>query len=351
MATLTQTAYFSRKIIKYGSIGLASLLIIRSAFISVRAYLNKVRPKPLAPPTVAFGKLPKLKFPVRENLPSLTLKIETVSGSLPKLADRAKVFFMPQTSSNLLAWDKTKIWARSLGFNQDPQETGKFSYRFASEATPKTTLDVDVLTRNFYLVYDWRNDLGILSQGNPPQESQAISLAKGFLQNSGVLTDDLTQGRGEVLYYKYSDGDLVRALFFSEANFAQVNLFRQDIDGTKVYPPNPKDSNISVKLSASNDRGKSIVEVKYIHFPVSLENSATYPLKEATAAWAELANGNGFIANLGNNLSGKITVRDAYLAYFDGDEPQNFLQPIIVFEGDNDFLAYVPAVTENWVEK
>jgi hypothetical protein len=30
---------------------------------------------------------------------------------------------------------------------------------------------------------------------------------------------------------------------------------------------------------------------------------------------------------------------------------QSFLQPVIVFEGDRDFYAYVPAITDTWLEQ
>lgn len=351
MASLTLTAYYSRKIIKYGSISLIALLILRSLFLTFRTYWKKVHPTPLPPPNTAFGKLPKLQFPERASIPSMNLKLENISGTLPKLPDRTKVFFVPKPYPNLLAWDKTKAWAKNLGFFQDPEKVEEFGLRFTTEATPKTTLDINVLTKNFTLSYDWTNDLEILSQGNPPPESEAISLAKGFLQNAGVLTDDLLAGRGEVTYFKYSEGNLIKTLFFTEANFAQVNLFRQDIDKIKVFPPNPKEANVTVKLSAVKDRTRNIIEVKYIQFPVSLENYATYPLKDTTTAWEQLKNGHGFIANLGNNPSANITIRDVYLAYYDSNEPQTFFQPVIVFEGDNDFYAYVSAVSDNWAEQ
>jgi len=351
MATLTETAYYSRQAIKYGSIGLVVLLILRSLFLTFQAYWKKTHPPPPPPPTFAFGKLPKLKFPARENIPQLTFKIETISGTLPKLADQAKVFFMPQPSPSFLSWDKSKTWARGLGFTQEPEEIEKFTLQFVSETTPKTTLNVNVLTRNFQLSYDWRNDLSILSESTPPTESQAISQALGFLQNNGVLTENLSNGRTEVIYLKYSQENLAKALFFSEANFARVNLFRQDIKGIKAMPPNPQESNVMILLSSAKDTAKNIVEVKYINFPVSQERFATYSLKDTTTVWNQLTSGKGFIANLGNNPSGKITLRDAYLAYYDSNEPQNFLQPVIVFEGDNDFFAYVPAVTDSWVEQ
>jgi len=39
-----------------------------------------------------------------------------------------------------------------------------------------------------------------------------------------------------------------------------------------------------------------------------------------------------------------------YLAYYDSLDPQTYLQPVFVFEGDDDFLAYVPAVEAAWVD-
>ncbi|PIS14791.1 hypothetical protein COT64_00770 [Candidatus Shapirobacteria bacterium CG09_land_8_20_14_0_10_39_12] len=348
MASLTQTAYLARKIIKFGSIGLVFLIIFRVLYLNFKTYWKKTHPPAPPAPTTAFGKLPKLSFPEQKNLPNLTIKLENISGVLPKLADQAKVFFMPKASSNLLAWDKTKVWARSLGFSFDPQATGEFTYRFTTDTSPKTVLDVDVLTRNFTLVYDWQNDLQILSAGNPPQEDQCISSARSFLQNADVLVDDLVQGKSEVSYQKYDNGNLAKALFFSEANFALVNLFRNDIDNLKVLPPNPKQSNIYVRLSAAKDRSRSIIEIRYIHFPVSWDNFATYPLKDATSAWNSLKSGAGYVANLGNNPEGNILIRNVYLAYYDNDRHQDFLQPIIVFEGDNDFFAYVPAISDSW---
>lgn len=351
MATLTQTAYMSRKIIKYGSIFLVTFLILRSIVISATTYWKKIHPPPPPPPTTAYGKLPKLAFPQKNGIPTLTIKLENVSGSLPKLTNMAKVFFMPKTSSNLLAWDNTKAWARSLGFLSDPEQVDEYNLRFSTNNAPKTTLNVNVLTKNFTLAYDWQNDLGILAEGNPPQQNEAATLAKSFLQGAGVLTEDLSAGRSEVTYFKYSEGNLVKVIFFSEANFAKVNIFRKDVEGLKVLPPDPKTANVNVTLSASKDKTRSVVETKYVFYPVSLINFTTYPLKDANTAWNQLKSGGGFVANLGNNSSGNITIRDVYLAYYDSSEEQSFLQPIIVFEGDNDFSAYIPAIADTWTEQ
>ena len=44
----------------------------------------------------------------------------------------------------------------------------------------------------------------------------------------------------------------------------------------------------------------------------------------------------------------EIKIRRIYLAYYDAGIYTEFLQPIYVFEGDNDFVAYTPAITSNY---
>jgi len=92
------------------------------------------------------------------------------------------------------------------------------------------------------------------------------------------------------------------------------------------------------------------VEISYVYFPVEKEIFGTYPLKPVTQAWNELQQGQGYIANLGQNEDGQVTVRKVYLGYYDADTPQHYLQPIYVFEGDKSFFAYVPAVEPKWTE-
>lgn len=353
MASLTETAYYSRKIIKYGSVTIVALLIMRSLVITASAYWRKLHPAPAAAPTVSFGKLPKLGFPSRTGLPTITLRAETIDGSFPKLAETAKVYFMPGVSPNLLAIDNAKTFGRKLGFTSEPEIIDQYILKYYSDNSPKTILEVNALTKNFTLVYNWREDVNIINQGNPSAESQAIASAKSILQNYGVFTDDLAQGEQTISYLKYDQGNLTITPFFSEANFAKINFFRNKLDEIALLPPKPKESNVSVVLAASdsNRDTKEVIDIQYTNYPISLNKYATYPLKKVDQAWSQLAAGKGFIADIGSNADGKVVVRKAYLAYFDSNEPQDFLQPVIVFEGDRDFFAYVPAVTDDWIEQ
>jgi len=68
-------------------------------------------------------------------------------------------------------------------------------------------------------------------------------------------------------------------------------------------------------------------------------------------AWNELQQGKGYIANFGQQGdNGQITIRKVYLAYYDTEVPQTYLQPIYIFEGDKNFFAYVTAVNPKWTD-
>ncbi|MEK9201031.1 MAG: hypothetical protein AAB909_03620, partial [Patescibacteria group bacterium] len=78
------------------------------------------------------------------------------------------------------------------------------------------------------------------------------------------------------------------------------------------------------------------------------DDFATYPLKSVEEAWTEISTGAaGFVAKpVGEN----VVVRKASVVYYEANEPQGFLQPVFVFEGDGGFIGYVQAVRADYVE-
>ena len=60
-------------------------------------------------------------------------------------------------------------------------------------------------------------------------------------------------------------------------------------------------------------------------------------------------NGQGFIADLGASEK-QVAIRNIYLAYYENQSPQNYLQPIYVFESETGFTAYVPAIDSTWLD-
>ena len=109
----------------------------------------------------------------------------------------------------------------------------------------------------------------------------------------------------------------------------------------------PDESNVWFMLTGGGTNQK-IIAGEYHHFPIDKEKQSTYPIKTAQQAWNDLQAGKGFIASLGENEDNTIKIRNVYLAYFDPAQYAQFYQPVAVFEGDNGFVAYVPAVTNEF---
>ena len=349
MATLTETAYYSRKTITYGAIGIVAFLILRGLIIFGVATYRRLNPPPLPPPTVSFGRLPVLSFPQEQKQPALSYRLETVGGTTPDLGDRATVFFMPVRQANLLALDRMNKQAAKLDFDREPEQLSPRRYRWTSDAPLPASLTADIVSGSFFLEVAWQQDPGILAQTNLPDQDQAVQEARRFLQSAGLSADDLSGGNADVSFFKADINDMVPAVSLSEANFVRVDFFRSDVEDLVVYPPNPQRGIVSLTFSGSRSKGKREVELRYNYFPVSYDQSATYPIKTSLTAWNELQAGEGFVAQVDPDVS-QVVVRRVTLGYYDSALPQHYMQPIYVFQGDDNFVGYVAAISPEWIE-
>jgi hypothetical protein len=348
MATLTETAYYTRRFINLSIFTIIFLIIFKIAWGKGVAWWRKNHPPPPPPPTVSFGKLPKIQFPQQKKL-DLSYRLETPSGGLPDFGPQAKVYFIPAKKPNLLALERAKILARNLGFIQEPEKISETVYRWTNYEGLVSILEMDIITQNFQIKKQWQEDQSILINKRLPNQEMAIMEAENFLQKAGLLYDDLKNGTKKVSFWKFTPQALTPVLSLSEADFVKVVFLRASLDEMPIMPPNPQKGLISVLISGSTQFNKRILEVEFSYAPVLKDTFGTYPLKTPAQAWEELKAGKAFVANLGNNQK-EITIRRVYLAYFESNQPQEYLQPIYVFEGDNNFVAYVPAITNQWTE-
>ena len=279
----------------------------------------------------------------------MSYKLETVSGGTPNLGDRAKIYLMPLNQPNLLSLNRANLQARKMGFSGSAQKITDTLYQWQKNKPLPTFLKMDIINYNFTIRKNWQEDQSLLEEKALPIREQAIMEAKNFLQASGLLTDDLENGKAKVSYLRFTPPKLTPVLSPSEADFVRVYLFRDNLDNLPLLPPNPDKALVSVLISGSRNKEKRILEVEYTHFPIAKEIFATYPLKTSAQAWEELKSGKGFIANFKEGKT-QITIRKIYLAYFENTIPQNYLQPIYVFEGNDDFVAYVPAIKSEWTK-
>ncbi|MBX4205764.1 hypothetical protein KW795_01060 [Candidatus Microgenomates bacterium] len=346
MTSLTKVAIVTRRVIRYSIYLIIFGIILRIVIGMGIGVYKKLFPPPPPAPTVAFGKLPKLEFPENKDLPQITYSIETAEGDFPKLKDQAKVYYMPKISSSLLALDSAKRKAAGIGFTSEPEQISDSVYRFSNPSSPQK-LDMNIITGIFSLSYDLATDPSPLSV-KPPTPEIAASQVRSYLSSGGFLAKDLT---GEVNheFLKTELQNLVPALSLSEANLIRISLFRKSFDEIPTVTSDPIKGNIWFLVSGGTIREKQIIAGEYHYFPVDETQFSTYPLKTSQIAYEALKSGKTYIANLGQNKDGKVTIRRIYLGYFDGDTPSQFMQPVVVFEGDRSFKAYVPAVTDAYI--
>lgn len=349
MATLTETAYYTRRTINFSLIGITALIVFKLLSGYLFDIWNGIFPPKPPPPKVCFGKLPAIKFPENSTKTGLTYSLETVDSSLPKMPTIASVYFMPSPTTSFGAHDQMKESALRLGFDSEPtRQSDTTKWKFVDSKNALRTLDYDETTGFFLLKYNYLLDQTVLFDKDLPSKEGAISEAKNFLDSQQMLTDDLKNGAGEVVFLKFNLNTLSPVGSLSEADFIRINLRRADIEKLPVVSLSKDRSPASFLISGSKESAKRFLEVAYNYRPYSSKVSCTYPLKPVALAFEELKQGKAFVSISKSGVS-SVAVTKIYLGYYDSLDIQTYLMPVFVFEGDN-FVAYVPAVDSRYSE-
>jgi hypothetical protein len=352
MATLTETTYYSRKTIKFTGIGIAGYILLQILITNGIKLYRHLNPPPPPPPTVGFGILPKIEFPDNPGY-NYKLQLEIPTGSFPSFPDRATVYYMPFRKPSLLALDEATKLATKLRFTNQPKDLSSGIYEWEKNIPSPLILKINSLDGSFTLSYQWQTDSNLLLDKNLQGRERTLTMAKGFFQTIGLSQPDIDFSKGKVAYLKASGNKMIPVNSLSEADFVKIDFFRDSIEYYAVMTPNPEHGIISMIFSGSSNSEKQLISVKYNYFPANYLAPETYPIKPAAAAWEELRAGKAYIAR--NTLdSEEISIRRVYLAYYDSDKPQQFLQPVYMFTDDDEnpnFIAYVPAITNDFVQQ
>jgi hypothetical protein len=109
-----------------------------------------------------------------------------------------------------------------------------------------------------------------------------------------------------------------------------------------VLYPHPPYSTMSFWI-ASGQNSQEVDAASFVHREILTDSHATYPIKTAQEAFDALKAGDGYITSY-QGADTNILISNVYLGYYLGEENQGYLMPIIVFEGQNNFFAYVSAI-------
>ena len=345
MITLTKASEETKEILKWGGLFIAGLFVF-FIFLKIVLFLKDTFfPTPPPKPTVAFGKLPAQIFPENATKQKLTYSLDTVSGNLPSLKTQVKIYETVQPQSNLLSLSRTGAMVAQIGFSSNPIQLSTRTYEWKNSSGED--IKIDIVNNNFVFSYPYLSDQNILSSVNV-SPSMAIGAVSNMLNLMQMFPDDIDQSKIKTESYSISNNNLAPSTSLSNTQIVKVSLIQKDIDGLPVYYENPNSSSMNFLVGAQNSEGK-VVSASFLHQALSNQYS-TYPLKTAQQAYDDLQKGNGYIASY-YGQSANVVINNIFLAYYIGGGLQNFVMPVVVFQGDNGFYAYVPAVTDEWIGK
>lgn len=341
MATLSDVKSEFLSVSKIAGIATAIFLVI---FFVIQIFSFIKTSSTRNQPTVSFGKLTKVEFP-NGITNKYTYTIDTISGALPATPQQVKIYKMISGEPDLLAVQKTSEKVAALGFNGNPIQISDVLYRWNTTTTFSKSLTVNVVNPQFNLTSDFFNDKEILAAVRLPNEEEAIATSKNFIDTLGFLPDNVDDAATKTKLLKIQNGAVSEATSISNAQLISIYFFQKKDEIPFVYPIGGLSSiNLTV---GSSKTGSEIVDARFFSQKIS-DTFGTYPLISIQDAFTKLKNGQAYISSYNGNGT-NIYIKKVYLAYYIEGKEQNYLMPVIVFEGNDNFFAYVSAVRDEWI--
>lgn len=345
--TLTELSYYLRKFLPFFILSVIFFFILYFFFRLFFIYLQMNKPKEVIVPQV-FGKIPSVKFNEATSSALFNYTLDTIEGYPVTTTDSAKVFYLPKPKTKLGYREKLSLMAKNFGFSpEENQYVLDGNIAIFQNETKKLMVDIT----NFNFSFEKKIDnLSLLSGGEfIPSENEIRNKAINFLQKVDRYPEEFTNAKTNILYLKYNSNfeNYINVEKKEEANFVEIDFFRPEIDGVESVSPNFfRSKNFIIFQFKENDY--QIVKSQINFFEKSNSQYDIFPLKTANLAWEKLQKGEGFVvaATYGQK---NIRIKKIFLAYYDPNFYQPYLQPVYVFLGDNDFVAYLPAISDEWL--
>lgn len=351
MFTLSDASKDTKEVLKWGGLLIAGLVVVLM-LIKVVFYIKDLfYPAALPKPTIAFGKLQPQTFPQNEIKQNLTYSINTLTGTLPNFSDQTKIYRMEAFQPDLLAINKFQEKITSAGFQTGYTAVSDKVFEWKSNPNLgdiEKKIRVNIVNSNFTITSLYTSDKNVLESLNLSNQTKAIELATNMLSNMTMMPDDVDLEKTKTNLFSIQNDSLVTSTSLSNSQIIEVNFFQNDIDKLPIFYEKPNTSNISILVGGGSYQGQ-IVGANFIHQAIS-DQYSTYPIKTVSKAYEELKQGKAYTASYFGTTT-NVAINNVFLAYYISSQAQDFLMPIIVFEGSEGFFAYVPAITDEWINK
>ena len=349
MFTLSAASKATKDILKWGGLIVALIVVISLIGRILLSAKNIFFPSPPPKPTVAFGKLTSQNFPANVTDQKFNYSLNTLTGQLPNLPSQAKVYKILPVQPDLLALSKFDSQVTKIGFISGHTALSNNVFEWKNDSNQSNLdkrLRFNLATYGFTILSSYTSNQAVLSAKNLPSEKDAKAMAQALLENMKTLPEDIDFTKTITNLYSINNGVLNKAASISNAQIIEVNFVQNDLDNIPIFYEKPLSSNIRV-LVGGGDNGGQIVGANYAYQKISNDFS-TYPLKTTEQAFNDLKQDKGYLASYTGHSS-NVVITNVFLAYYVGNQPQDFVMPIFIFQGNDNFYGYVPATADEWI--
>lgn len=355
--TLTEINYYTKQFAPIGIISVLVILIMVFGFrlLLLYAQIQSTPPPPSTQPVVSytnpvFGKINPPRISGAKPSSQYSWVIDTLDGTpnVPEASSSANVYFIPQKTASFGFLSKIYAMAKAVGIDTEITQH-QLNDKTAVFNDGKHNLSIDIRDFNFSYTYTLTEEDPITEDSGQGIESQLTSQAISFFTKMGRYPTELSQGKRNIIYLRFDPGTKqITPLESSEgANMAEVDFFPADIDGKPVVTSSYYNSPNYV-LFLLGGRDFRIVRSYLNYFEKTLEGFGTYPLRTPQDAWVALQSGKGFVVSSSAD-SGEVKIQKVFLAYYESEEYQEYIQPVYVYLGEGRFVAYVPALAGEYL--
>ncbi len=370
-----------------GIAGIVFIVILIRVGIMVKNYYF---PPKVDPPTQVYGLLPSLQFPQNVVDSNFTYTLQTTTGELPTdLPDRLSIFPVIHNAPNFLNLDKVKAKVNALDFTSPDGQTAVPEiqltnpyYEWDELKGYNRKIIFNINSYDFKMTSDYLSSLKVISANYISNELSAIETAQEFLATAGLTPKDIDLKKTNSINNSASfvtfpqlfsvqsgiqGNTLVKTTSLSKAHVIRVDFYQKDVEyemntgeaaefkpkinlKLPILYPNPPNSTMNLWV-ASGPSKAIVTQAFFTHQSVKLDDvTATYRIKTPSVAFSEVKDGSSYIAAY-SGTDNNILIKNVFLAYYLGEDPQDYLMPVYVFEGNNGFFAYVSAVADNQIQK
>lgn len=353
--SLTDLSYYLRKFFPFVILLGATFIAL---FVVLWIIITSSSGNPIIAPTpketitfnTELGKLDKLRLPNNFRLPEGSKIIMDNDEGRPTTATTAaNIYFIPPRQTRFGYETKVKTIAKRLGIDTDNFDF-TLSETTATYDTDEILLTIDIATFNFDFQYKYVQHPTIFDNVSLPNEGRIIESGREFLRQVGSYPESLSRGRERLTYLRYDSNlnELRPVIRANEGSVVRIDYYKPPLDNYPIVSATDTGGQNQVTMLFKNNN-YFILTSNIRLFDFTKDPAGRYPIKTGDQAFQDLQEGRGAIYRAkGDTIN--IKILKMYFAYFEDSTYQPYLQPVYIFEGaDKTFVAYVQAITSDWV--